>query len=164
MANQRKIFENIYSQYIEKIYRFVFLKVNSQEKAEDISSEVFLRFWKYLNKDAKIDNTQAFLYKIANNLVIDHYREKGQAQFVSTQNYAIVDSETDLETQSLLTSDMNNVKNALGNIKKNYQNIIIWRYLDELTIPEIAKIMDKSEEAVRVMLHRAMKALKAELE
>ena len=52
---------------------------------------------------------------------------------------------------------------TLNNLKEDYQDVIIYRYLDELSVPEIAKIVQKSEDAVRVSLHRALKSLKNEL-
>jgi len=75
----------------------------------------------------------------------------------------IIDPAQGLEEKMALNSDLEQVKAALTNLKEDYQNVIIWRYLDDLPIPEIAKILDKSEEAARVMLHRALKALKNKL-
>ncbi len=53
-----------------------------------------------------------------------------------------------------------NIKAALANINEDYREIIIWYYLDELSVPEIAKILNKSEEAVRVQIHRALEVLR----
>ncbi len=171
MANPRKIFSKIYNQYIEKIYRFIFLKVNSQEVAQDLTSEVFLRGWEAFKKTQnpklksqnEIKNLQAFLYRIARNLVTDHYREKGRTQIVSADYVKITDPSPNLEEKALLKSDFDNIRIALTDLKEDYQNVIIWRYIDDLPIPEIAKILDKSEEATRVQLHRALKALKNKL-
>ncbi len=85
MDKLKKTFSAIYDKYINKIYRFVFIKVNSQEIAEDLTSETFLRGWEAYKKASnphrqKIDNPSAFLYQIARNLVIDQYREKGRFQ------------------------------------------------------------------------------------
>ena len=65
MDKNKEKFGSIYDQYIEKIYRFVYLKVNSQEIAEDISSKVFLRGWESYQKNSEIKNIGAFLYQIA---------------------------------------------------------------------------------------------------
>ena len=160
MNNQEK-FSQIYDQYIDKIYRFVFLKVSSQETAEDICSEAFTRVWQSMDKGTKIENTQAFIYQIARNLVTDHYRQNSKAKLVSIDNCKeIEDNQPNLEEKSLLKSDINNVKLALNNIKPEYQDIIVCHYLDDLSIPEIAEIMNKSEGTTRVMLHRALKALR----
>lgn len=168
MANLRKTFSKIYDQYIDKIYRFIFLKVNSQEIAEDLCSETFLKGWEALKKsqnpesnNRKIENPPAFLYQIARNLVTDYYREKGRTQVVSTESTPVVDPREDLGEKAMLESDIDNIRTALVSLKEEYQNMIIWYYLDDLSILEIAKILDKSEGAIRVQLHRALKALRA---
>jgi len=168
--NLRKEFSKIYDKYIGKIYRFVFLKVNSPEVAEDLTSETFLKGWvafREQNSDPKnqnhIDNPPAFLYQIARNLVVDYYREKGKTQIVPAEDYRIIDPRINLEERANLNSDFEGVRRALNNLKEDYQDVIIYRYLDELSVPEIAKIVQKSEDAVRVSLHRALKSLKNEL-
>lgn len=163
MANQRKIFSSIYDEYVNKIYRFIFIKVSSQEIAEDLCSETFLRGWQVFKERKDIENPPAFLYQIARNLVIDHYREKGKAKIVSAEYSQITDPKANLEEKAISSSDLDNIRTALVSLKEEYQDVIIWHYLDDLSSPEIAKILDKSEGAVRVMLHRALKALKGEI-
>jgi len=166
--NLRKEFSKIYDKYIDKIYRFVFLKVSSPEVAEDLTSETFLKGWmafreqrtKNNEQRTKIENPPAFLYQIARNLVVDYYREKGRTQIVSA-DYRIIDPRIDLEEKANLSSDFEEVRRALTNLKEDYQDVIIYRYLDELSVPEIAKVMQKSEGTVRVLLHRALAALRA---
>ena len=85
MDSENEQFIRIYDQYIDKIYRFVYLKVNSQEIAEDITSKVFLKGWEnYRGEPKKIENMSAFLYQIARNSIVDHYREKSKTKIVST--------------------------------------------------------------------------------
>lgn len=164
MNNYQDDFSKIYDEYIDKIYRFIFIKVNSQEITEDLTSETFLRCWKYINNNKKIDNIQPFLYKIANNLITDHYREKARIQIVSTESVPIIDNGTSLEENILNSSDLAVVKSALSKLNEEYQNVVIWHYLDDMSIAEIANVSGKSEGAVRVMLHRALKEIKEELE
>jgi len=163
MANIRKIFSKIYDNYVEKIYRFIFFKVSSKEIAEDLTSETFLRGWKtFKNEKNNIENPPAFLYKIARNLVIDYYREKGKFQVVSAENTALIDPRTNLEEKMITNSDLEMVKKALFNLKDEYQEAIIWYYLDGLSISEIAKLLDRTEPATRVLISRALKNLKEE--
>lgn len=165
MNNPRKVFTQIYDDCIDKIYRFIFFKVNSQEIAQDLCSETFLRGWQsFKNNKKKIENPQAFLYQIARNLVIDHYRDKGRTQTVSVDCVPIIDPGEDLEEQALLRSDLDTIKSALTGLKDEYQEVVIWHYIDDLSIAEIAKMVDKSEGAVRVTLHRALKSLKNKVE
>ncbi len=161
MKNLRKIFSQIYDRYIEKVYRFIFFKVNSQEMAEDLTSETFLRTWEaFKNGNQEIENVQAFLYKTARNLVTDFYREKGKAQLVSAERTAIVDPRQDLEEKAFQRSDLEQIRFALAQLKDDYQNVIIWHYLDDLSISEIAEILGRTEETTRVLIHRALNALK----
>ncbi len=161
MANQHKEFGKIYDKHIEKIYRFVLLKVNSKEIAEDITSTIFLRGWEAFKiKSREIENIQAFLYQIARNLIIDYYREKAKVQFVSIDSLPIIDPKQNLEEKALLESDIKMIRLALINLKDDYQNVIIWHYLDDLPISETARLLDRTEEATRVLLHRALKALR----
>jgi len=171
MNNPRKIFTQIYDDYVDKIYRFIFFKVNSEEVAQDLCSETFLRGWqafKIQNPKSKnqkeIKNPQAFLYQIARNLVIDHYREKGRTQIVPADYVSVTDPGQDLEEQSLSKSDFDTIKLALTDLKDNYQELVVWHYIDDLSISEISKLVNKSEGTVRVTLHRALKSLRNKVE
>lgn len=163
MSHPKKTFEHIYNQYIDKIYRFVFIKVSSKETAEDLCSETFSRFWQELKQGKNIENPRAFLYQVARNLIIDYYRIKPRIQLASVEGAQIIDPGVNLEEAQLLKSDLETIKAGLRNLKQDYQDIIIWRYLDELSVPEIAEMLGKSEGAVRVEIHRALAALKSDL-
>lgn len=165
MDNQKEQFSRIYDQYIEKIYRFVYLKVNSQEIAEDITSKVFLNGWEsYQKKHGLIQNINAFLYQIARNMVTDHYREKGRTKIISADFVQqIADNRTNLHEKTSLSSDIDNIKLAIKNIKKEYQDVIIWHYLEDMPITEISQILNKPTGTIRVMIHRGLNCLKDEL-
>jgi RNA polymerase sigma-70 factor (ECF subfamily) len=164
MANIRKIYAGIYDQYVDKIYRFVVLKVKSQEAAQDLTSEVFIRGWEAMKaQGSKIDNMQAFLYQIARNLIVDHYRDTAKAQLVSVDLAPVIDSGINLEERAVIGSDMDQVKAALANLKEEYREVLVWYYLDELSAPEIAKLTGKEEGNIRVLIHRALQALKEEM-
>ena len=166
MPDNQIAFTNIYDKYIDKIFRFVYLKVDTKETAQDICSDVFTRVWKTIQGGRTIDNPQPYLYKTAKNLVVDYYRDRARTQQTPNQELdkiAVLSSDVDLEKQAVLRSEMNLVRKALGNIKKDYQDIVIWRYLDDLTIPEISEITGKTQGACRVALHRGLKSLRKEL-
>ncbi len=164
MSNLKKEFSKIYDKYINQIYRFVFLKVNSKEIAEDITSETFLKAWESY-KNNKIENVSAFLYQVARNLLTDYYRQKSRTQFLPLDSVSIIDPSNNLKEISENKSDIETIKSALFRLEnENYQNIIIWHYLNDLSIKEISKINNQSEGAVRVMLSRALKELKEIIE
>ncbi|TSC95175.1 MAG: RNA polymerase sigma-70 factor, ECF subfamily [Parcubacteria group bacterium Licking1014_1] len=117
------------------------------------------------NTQHPIKNPGAFLYQIARNAVIDYYREKGRTKIVSVENAPqIADPSASLHDKAILNSDISIIKIAIQKLKKDYQDIIIWHYLDDMPIAEIAKTLDKPAGTVRVMLHRGLKALKKEIE
>jgi len=159
-------FGQIYDQYIDKIYRFVYLKVSSQEIAEDITSKVFLKGWEAFQRGSEgglepIKNPGAFLYQIARNAVIDHYRDKGRTKTVSVDaSSEIADPGTDAQDKAILSADISTIKKAVQKLKKEHQDIIIWHYLEDMPIANIAKLLDKPAGTVRVMLHRGLKDLK----
>lgn len=166
MENIREEFSKIYDRYIPKIYRFIYLKVDSQETAEDLCSEVFLRTWKQFSNGNKIINIQAFLYQIARNIIADHYRSKQQRVTISIEETEgqFLDPADPPQEQVSQSLEMERVRKALQALSDDYQDLIIWRYIDDLSISEIAQISGKSQESVRVGIHRALKNLKKHLE
>lgn len=162
MESQSEQFSRIYDQYIEKIYRFVYLKVNSQEIAEDITSKVFLKGWEAFQKqDNEVKNQGAFIYQIARNAVVDHYREKGRTKVISVDSVPeVTDPGTSAQDKAIFSADVILVKTAIQKLKKDYQDVLIWHYLDDMPIADIAKTLDKPAGTVRVMLHRGLKELK----
>jgi RNA polymerase sigma-70 factor (ECF subfamily) len=157
-------FARLYDLYIERIFRFVRFKVSSQEEAEDISSDVFLKAWKFIKEsDVKIGNFKAFVYRIARNCVIDFYRNKSRAF------ERLTDDQEQLETirdQKNLQEEVANkievaaIENHLGKLKEEYREVILLKHVEGFSLSEIAGILEKKSGAVRVLLHRAMKALK----
>lgn len=163
MFSKRKKFSKIYDKYIDKIYRFILIKVSSREVAQDLSSETFLKGWQAYQKNSKIDNPSAFLYRIARNLVIDYYRQKGRTQFVPVEEVSFLNDNDNPQEKAILNSEIEEIKALLANLKEDYQNVIIWHYLDDLPIAKVAKMMDKTETNTRVLLHRALKTLRDEI-
>ncbi len=155
-------FGRIYDQYIDKIYRFVYLKVNSQEVAEDVTSKVFTKGWEaFQNPGSEIKNPGAFLYQIARNAVVDYYREKGRTKVVLADNGPeMVDPGTNAQDKAILSADIGIVKKAIAKLKKEHQDIIIWHYLEDMPIANIAELLGKPAGTVRVMLHRGLNDLK----
>jgi len=96
--------------------------------------------------------------------VVNYYRAKSKFRTVSVESVEIIDPQPDIEEKNQLESDIERVRKAISCLNDDYQNVIIWRYLDNLPIKEIAGIMEKPEGTVRVMLHRALKDVREKLE
>ena len=96
-------------------------------------------------------------------MVIDFYREKGKVQIVSADNPLIPDPAPNLEEKAMLSSELGQIRQALTELNDDYQNVIIWYYLDDLSISEISQMLGRTDDATRVLLHRALKTLKEKL-
>ncbi len=157
-----QLFEQAYQQYSPGIFRFIYFKVSDHGLAEDFTADTFTRFWKLLASGKSIQNDKALLYFIARGIVIDHYRKKQLSQNVSLDTIderllgVLVGTEDNLSTKQ----DLNRIYTRLKEIKKEYQDVLLLHYVEDLKISEIADILHKKENAVRVLLHRALKALK----
>jgi RNA polymerase sigma-70 factor (ECF subfamily) len=165
---KKKEFEKIYEQNVDKIFRFAYLKVSSKDEAEDITSVVFTRFWEKIEKqekheDKEIKNPKAFLYTIARNMIIDHYRGRREEKDVDIEKVIIKDERINIEEEASVKHDIEQIKKAIDNINEDYQDVIIWYYINELTIPEIAELLNKPEANIRVLIHRAIESLKKQL-
>jgi RNA polymerase sigma-70 factor (ECF subfamily) len=162
--NDTEAYGEIYDRYIERIYRFVFFKVGNQSDAEDIASETFLKVWQYIKDSQPIKNFNALLYSIARNLVIDHYRSQAKRLVVEEPILTdIKDTADAAETIDIKTERVRILK-ALKFLKDEYSEVIILRFLDDLSISETAKIIGKSQNNTRVLIHRALGALRKALE
>ena len=155
-------FGPIYDFYVERVYRFVYLKVPSAEDAQDITAESFLKLWQYIKENKKIEYLQALVYRIARNLIVDFYRKRGTVmESLDEQEPLIADrADLTLEEKMTLKSDMMAVEAALRQLKDAYREVIILHYLNELSLKEVARIVDKKPGNVRVLLHRGVKILK----
>jgi len=165
---EREAFAEIYDFYVVKIFRFVYLKTSSKETAEDLTSETFLKYWKYIKEkgeaeEEKIKNSKisSFIYKIARNLIIDYYRKKNFAtvEISEEEKEAIIDQKQDILAELTRKQEIEELRKALGQLKDDYQEILILRHVEDLSITEIAEITGKKKGAIRVQLYRAMKML-----
>lgn len=164
MPNYRRKFSKIYDQHIDKIYRFIFLKVDSEETAQDLTAQVFTKGWKKYKTGTDIKNINAYLFQIARNEIAGHYREESKINTVSTDAVAVVDDSVGPEETRQRQSDIQGIKQCLSQLKEDYQNVLIWRYTDGYSDEEIAEMLGKSKGAVRVMVHRALKELRGKMQ
>jgi RNA polymerase sigma-70 factor (ECF subfamily) len=161
----KEAFGKFYDLYISRIYRFIFFKVNSIHDAQDITSEVFLKIWQYVKEDRDIKNLNAFTYMVARNSVIDFYRQRSKKEdreetIEENRMPMIIDEDSDLLKKQNISFDVQRMMAGLDNLKDEYKEIIALRFLDELSIEEISQILGKTKGTIRVLIHRALNALK----
>jgi RNA polymerase sigma-70 factor (ECF subfamily) len=150
----------LYERYAADIYRFLRAQLPDNLEAEDLTAEVFLKAWDAMGRFRERGFPfSAFLYKIARNTLIDHWRkQKRVLQESSLQpegiegfaNGNISNPDPELETSS--------VQQVLRKLPEDYRMVLVYRFINQLTPAEIAAIMNRSEGAVRVLQHRALRA------
>lgn len=163
-------FLEFYDENIGKIYRFIYFRVSGKQEAQDLTSDVFLKAWQYVADGNKVENLRALLYQVARNSLIDHYRDKDRKTLSLDEARTTDESEKALiESLESVTKVVDNnlglerIKKALKNIKSEYQEVVILRYLNDYSLREVAELMGKSYGAVRVLVNRGLRALKKEL-
>ncbi|MEK7108321.1 MAG: sigma-70 family RNA polymerase sigma factor [Patescibacteria group bacterium] len=159
-----KAYAEIYDVYVQRIYRFIYLKVPSKQDAEELTSETFTGAWTYFCTEA-VHSAGALLYRIARYRIADFYRSRpvGEAT-LDEEHVQKLDDGRDVAQGAIEAEEMGRVREALKRLHLEYAQVITMRYLDELDIQEIAEALGKTANNVRVTLHRAMAALKTELQ
>lgn len=158
----------LYDLYVEKIYRFIYFKIGNRQEAEDLTSEVFLKTWNHINEDRGVESFSGLLYRIARNVVIDWYRERAREPVIVSLETEIESGENNVADnwfkQMDLKMETQAILQAVKKMKQEYQEVIMLRYVDELSIEEISEVIKKKNLATRVLLHRATQKLKDLLE
>ncbi len=146
------------SEYVySRIYSYVYYRVNHREDTEDLVSEIVLKLIRALPKQR--GNFNAWMYKIAKNAIIDFYRRRGVRSETSLSEipYDIPDQSTPV-SEIILTKEK--LRKALSILTEEQQRVIILKFIEGYTNPEIAETMGKSIGAVKLLQFRALKSLK----
>ncbi len=157
----KEAYGQLYDHYIAPIYRFVVVKVTDKDEAQDLTHEVFLSAWQNL-KNYKNQGFpfSSWLYQIARNKVIDHYRTKKDHSDIYEIDEDLVKVVGVVESNLDIRLAVEEVKGALSQLSDEQQEVIMLKFIEDLSNEEIAKAMDKSEGAVRLLQHRAVNNLK----
>ena len=156
-----KEFNNAYKEFSSNIFRYIYFKVSDYDIAADLTADTFTRFWKVSLRE-NIDNAKAFLFSIANGIVIDYYRKKQKQKrvpFDAIDEWLLGVTDKNEEVLSN-KQEITYIFLKLKKLKKAYQDILLLYYVEELQIEEISMILNKTENNTRVILHRALQALK----
>lgn len=155
----RRAFAKLYSLYVNKIYNYIYYKSSSKAEAEDLTAHVFLKAWE------AIDNYRwqgypfsTWLYRIAHNQIVDHYRTRRE---VMPLDLCVEAAEPSLDPLELAERAVliAQVRSALGHLTNNQQRVVVLRYFEGYSISEIATMMGKAPDAIRALQHRALQVL-----
>lgn len=163
----RQAFGEIYNEYADQIYRFLYLRVPPAD-CDDLLQETFLNLWNYLSDGHKkeVANLKALLYKIAKNIVASYHENSQPEQLdleiaVTEEKHGLVSG---VATEMDLQADMQKISQAMAALENElYREILEMHFLDQLSHQEIAAVIEKDVGTTRVLLHRAIKKVKEEI-
>lgn len=160
-------FGDLYEIHAPVIYRYLFSHLENSMDAEDLTGEVFLKAWqslpKYVERGVPF---LAFLFRIAHNVLVDHYRQNSKLEPKSPDEMEGFKEDGSAEPVDLVGSQMEHqqILSVISKLRTDYQSVLTLRFISELSPEETAQVMDRSVGAIRVLQHRALGALRDELD
>ena len=149
-------FGDLYDRYRDAIFRYVFYRVSNFQDAEDLTEQIFLKTWDGMSNYREEVPFKSWIYRIAHNAIIDHYRTRKND--LPLQEYAVIPSDQPgLEKQAIDDERVNQLASTLRRLSPTHQHVLILRFIMGLGTAEVAEILEKTEGAVRVLQHRALK-------
>ncbi len=150
-----------YDEYADAIFRHCALRLNDRERGKDLMQETFVRVWESLQKGTDIENMRAFLYRVANNLIVDDVRrrklrtEESLEDMQEEQGWEVPDPAPDPSrvTQGAI------VMETLKELEEPYRTAVVMRYVDGLPPRDIADLLKVSPNVVSVRIHRGIEQL-----
>jgi RNA polymerase sigma-70 factor, ECF subfamily len=158
--NIRSQFERAYDELADPIFRHCYFRLSNRERALEVTQEVFMKTWDYIREGNTIDNFRAFLYKVANNLIINEYRKKTAVSLDALSDEKHFEVPEDTHTSVADVVEGKRIVTKLDELEPQYKDVIYLRYLDSFSVKEIAQLLNESENTISVRLHRAIKKLR----
>ncbi|MEX1027360.1 MAG: RNA polymerase sigma factor [Candidatus Paceibacterota bacterium] len=153
----QRTFSRLYDEYSDAIFRHCYFRISNRERAIDLMQETFMRTWRFVVKGGEIEHPRAFLYRVANNLVINEYerRKRSSSLDVLEENTGFQPS-TDEHEETVARLDVEILVGHLAKLNDSYRTVILMRYVDGLSIKDIAEALEESENNISVRVHRAL--------
>lgn len=151
----RNSFGKIYDHYSVRLFKFIFLRVGHKEVAEDILADSFVKAW---TKIAQVNSHKAlssWMFQIAKNNIIDYYRVRKSTIAIEEVEQTLEDTVNPINDTDL-DFDQKRILQAMEGLPPDQQQVIRYKFFEDLSNPEIALIMNKTEGSVRVIQHRAI--------
>jgi RNA polymerase sigma-70 factor (ECF subfamily) len=162
-AQQRdtEAFARLYEAYFDKIYRYIATRVRNEAEAEDLTQQVFIKMLHSISS-FKFQGPpfSSWLYRIAHNQVVDYMRQQNKKATLDIEGLELPDTKDGPEHLLEKQVDIEEVKKATQKLTPAQQEVIALRFTSELSTAECAKIMEKSEGAIKALQHSAVLALR----
>ncbi len=151
----------LYDHYQPMIYRFALVKMGGREEAEDLTHQVFLSAWQNIGKYKDLGHPfSSWLYQIAKNQIVDYYRSKKNDISLDNSDAELFVSSATEPVDIPMRLAMEKVFIAIKKLKPEYQDVVMLRFVEDVSLRDTAQALKKTEGAVKLMQHRAIKELK----
>lgn len=159
-----KVFEEMYDEYSDKIYSYIFLLVHEKGTAEDLTQDTFIKAYKYMHQFNGESHIFTWLIKISRHIAIDYLRKKNHFLFMPIEHFQLNSLEESPQEIVLKGEKIEVLYEAIKRLKLNYQEVLILRKIKEFSIKDTATILNWSENKVKITTSRALISLRKELE
>ncbi len=160
-SNLEEAFIESFSLYGDAIFRFCIVKVSRVELAEDMTQEVFTRYWQYIKDGNKMTNTRAFLYTVASNMAKDWYKKKKSDSLDREMESGFVPEDSKANVEK--TAEYQEVLRTIDDMEEKDKEVLLLTHIEGLTPKDIAEVINETSNAVSVRLNRATKKLQQKL-
>ncbi len=165
-AGETRAMEQIITIYNDKIFRLLFYRINSWTDAQDLTQETFIKAFKNIRKLKEPEKFKSWLYSIALNLITDFYRKRKLLSFFgrTAELDSMVEYDLYSENKPALVKAKEFEKEVrekyMEFLSKNEKQIFMLKYIDDLTILEIAQTLNKNVSTVKTHLYRGIKKIR----
>jgi len=155
-------FEAVYESHARSIYRFLYWRTKNPQLSEDLTSSVFEKAWRS-RSSFRGGSVRAWLYRIARNVLIDHWRKKQDVLMEDTDSLPA--EVTGVSVSERLDQDimLGRLRNALDTLPGDMRSVITLRFIDGLSCKQVAEKLNLSDSNVRVIQYRALRKLRSRL-
>ena len=159
-------FGALYERYAERIFNYVYYRTGNQHDAEDLTARVFQRAMNHIrNYTDRGVPFSAWLYRIAHNLVANWHRDRSRKQEIAIDDLPVLPTKNDHPERNLVRSqEQDALLRMIRKLPPERQNLLILKFVEDMSNAEIGKIMGRSEGAVKSLYHRTLLALRDQLE
>lgn len=161
----RDAFGMLYERYIDRIFNYVYYRTGNLHDAEDLTARVFQRAMNHIkNYTDRGVPFSAWLYRIAHNLVANWHRDRSRRQEIPINDIPILPSKGDHPEKNLVRSqEEDSLLRLIRRLPPERQNLLILKFVENMSNAEIGAIMGRSEGAVKSLYHRTLLALRDQL-
>lgn len=166
IQGDHEAFGQLYEQYVERIFNYVYYRTGNPHDAEDLTAKVFFRAMRRIpDYEERGLPISAWLYRIAHNLVANWHRDRGRRPEISLdEGFASIPHSEHPEVTLLHIEEQNDLLRIIQKLPPERQQLIILKFVEHLSNAEIGQIMGRTEGAVKSLYHRTLLSLREEME